>query len=163
MYQLEVKYHLVKHMFLPANGWHVIVDIDAMERAKGPQHKADKKAKVEAAEYGLRKLGANVGAHKTYGRVDVFASHPDHGTVLVEVEGVSSKQKEQAMYSAIGQTILMMGRASKDITYALAVPDAPEWERQLAKIPERIKDILNLQCLMVSERGVKWVKSESGE
>lgn len=157
MYQLEVKYHLVKHMFLPANGWHVIVDIDAMERAKGPQHKADKKAKVEAAEYELRKLGATVGAHKTYGRVDVFASHPEHGTFLIEAEGDSSKQKEQAMYSAIGQTILMMDNPSKDITYALAVPDAPEWERQLAKIPQRIKDILNLQCLIVSENSAKKV------
>ena len=97
MYQLEVKYHLVKHMFLPANGRHVIVDIDAMERAKGPQHKADKKAKVEAAEYELRKLGATVGAHNTYGRVDVFTSYPEHGTFLIEVEGASSKQKEQAV------------------------------------------------------------------
>lgn len=155
MYQLEVKYHLVKHMFRPSNGWDVIVDIDAMERAKGPQHKADKKAKVEAAEAELRMLGANVGAHKLYGRVDVYASHPDKGVFLVEVEGTSSKQKEQAMYSAIGQTILMMEAPSKHITYALAVPDAPEWKRQIAKIPDRIKTILNLKCLMVSERGVK--------
>lgn len=155
MYQLEVKYHLVKHMFQPANGWDVIVDIDAMERAKGPQHKADKKAKAEAAEFELRRLGANVGAHELYGRVDVYASHPDNGVFLVEVEGTSSKQKEQAMYSAIGQTILMMEAPSKHITYALAVPDAPEWERQIAKIPNRIKTILNLKCFMVSERGVK--------
>lgn len=69
----------------------------------------------------------------------------------------SSKQKEQAMYSAIGQTILMMENPSKDITHALAVPDAPEWKCQLAKIPRRIKDILNLQCLMVSESGVEKV------
>lgn len=154
MYQLEVKYHLVKHMFLPERGWEVIVDVDAMELAKGPQHKADKRAKVEAAENHLRKLGATIGAHKIFGRVDVFASHPEHGVFLVEVEGASSKQKEQAMYSALGQTILMMETLSKNITYALAVPDSPEWKRRLTKIPRRIKSILNLQCLMVSEKGI---------
>jgi hypothetical protein len=155
MYQLEVKYNLVKHMFSPQQGWEVLVDIDAMERAKGSQHTPDKKAKVQKAEDSLVRLGASVGAHKTCGRVDVFASHKEHGIYLVEVEGQSSKQKEQAMYSAIGQVVLMMNSSSKKINYAIAVPFSLEWERQINKIPERVKNILNLHCLLVSEHRVK--------
>lgn len=157
MYQLEVKHYLVRHMFPPSDGWEVLVDVDAMERAKGPQHKSDKKERVTKAEAGLVELGASIGAHKELGRVDIYATHKDKGTFLIEVEGQSSKQKEQAMYSAIGQTILMMLSPDRNITYALAVPDLPEWERQLAKIPSRIKHILNLKCLLVSESGVREV------
>lgn len=155
MYQLEVKYNLVRYQFLPSEGWDVTVDIDAMERAKGPQHKPDKKAKVSKAEAGLIDLGVHIGAHKQHGRVDVSASHPDRGNFFIEVEGESSKQKEQAMYSAIGQSILMMGSHSNGDTYGLAVPDTPEWESQISKIPNRIKSLLNLKCFMVSPSGVR--------
>ena len=155
MYQLEVKYNLIRHRFPPSEGWEVTVDIDAMERAKGPQHKADKKEKVTKAESSLIQLGAIIGSHKVHGRVDVSASHPSKGNCLIEVEGQSSKQKEQAMYSAIGQTILMMNRHSKKYTYAIAVPDTTEWERQILKIPERVKTLLSLKCFMVSQDGVR--------
>jgi hypothetical protein len=155
MYQLEVKYQLVRNLFLPSNGWNVTVDIDAMERAKGPQHKPDKKAKVIKAETELISLGVTIGTHKKYGRVDVSAIHPNKGSYLIEVEGHSSKQKEQAMYSAIGQTILMMDTSNNDITYGLAVPDLPEWEKQIEKIPRRVKNLLNLKCFMVSPEGVR--------
>ncbi len=147
MYQLEVKYHLVRHLFPPSEGWTVTVDIDAMERAKGPQHKPDKKGKVRKAEASLVNLGATIGSHKLHGRVDVSASHPEKGNYLIEVEGASSKQKEQAMYSAIGQTILIMDSQNNRNIYALAVPDTPEWEKQIVKIPSRVKSLLNLKCL----------------
>ena len=155
MYQLEVKYQVVRHLFPPSDGWEVLVDVDAMERAKGPQHKPDKKEKVVAAERSLVALGANIGAHEEYGRVDVFASHKDKGIFLVEVEGQSSKQKEQAMYSAIGQTILMMNSSGTKVSYALAVPDHPAWERQVHKIPSRVKSLLRLHCYLVSDHGVR--------
>ena len=154
MYQLEVKYNLVRHQFPPSEGWEVTVDIDAMERAKGPQHKADKKQKVAKAESSLIKLGATIGSHAIHGRVDVSASHPIKGNYLIEVEGKSSKQKEQAMYSAIGQTVLMM-ETNNNNKYALAVPDTPEWEKQIKKIPERVKRLLSLKCFMVSTDGVR--------
>ena len=131
------------------------VDIDAMERAKGPQHKPDKKKKVAKAESLLIQLGAIIGSHKLHGRVDVSASHPSKGNYFIEVEGQSSKQKEQAMYSAIGQTILMMDTHNSKDTYALAVPDTPEWERQMLKIPDRVKTLLCLKCFMVSQDGVR--------
>jgi len=42
---------------------------------------------------------------------------------VIEVEGDSSRQKEQAMYSALGQIVLSMGDSSSEVAYALAVPD----------------------------------------
>ena len=158
MYQLEVKYHLIAHMFPPSDGWDVTVDIDAMERAMGSQQKEDKKARVQLAEEKLVDLGVTIGADLEYGRADVVARHPEKGTHLVEVEGKSSKQKEQAMYAALGQCILMMGAGSETVTFAVAMPDKPKWERQVAKIPGRVKKILGLECLLVSEKGVRRIQ-----
>lgn len=155
MYQLEIKFYLIHHLFPPSEGWNVLVDIDAMERAKGNQHPDDKKEKVERAESALVDMGVRIGVHKQHGRVDVVASHPDNGIYIVEVEGKSSKQKEQAMYSALGQTVLMMGNSVNDVTYGIAVPDIPMWERQLQKIPARVRNLLNLKCYLVSSGGVR--------
>jgi hypothetical protein len=155
MYQLEVKHQLIRHLFPPSEGWDVVVDVDAMEKAKGSQQKLDKKEKVTRAEAALVALGVRFGMHKQHGRVDVAASHPEKGNYLIEVEGQSSKQKEQAMYSAIGQTVLMMGSSNDDATYGVAVPDQPEWERQMKKIPQRIKKLLRLKCFLVSSEGVR--------
>lgn len=155
MYQLEVKYQLIRHLFLPSDGWEVVIDVDAMERAKGPQHKPDKKDKVARAEKALIDIGVRFGAHKKHGRVDIAASHPENSSYLIEVEGQSSKQKEQAMYSAIGQIVLMMEVPSNEVTYGLAFPDLPEWERQVQKVPEQIKRLLCLKCFLVSTDGVR--------
>ncbi|MDR9827316.1 hypothetical protein [Vibrio sp. 10N.261.51.F12] len=154
MYQLEVKYYLVKHYFPPSDGWEVLVDVDAMERAKGPQHPAEKKARVEKAEEQLLALGADIGAHPKYGRIDVCAIHPTKGTYLVEVEGHSSKQKEQAMYSALGQTLLQM-KEPNSVKYCIAVPDEDKWQVQIEKISNYIKSLLNLSCLLVSVSRVR--------
>lgn len=91
MYQLEVKRFLVEHMFPPSDGWQVTVDVDAMERARGPQHPEDKKARVQKAERELLALGAIIGIHSDHGRADVVAVHPRKGKFLVEVEGQSSR------------------------------------------------------------------------
>jgi hypothetical protein len=80
MYQLEVKYWLVAHRFPPSEGWKVQVDIDAMERAHGGEHKPDKVVRAKAAEDGLVALGALIGAHPQYGRADIVAEHPKLGT-----------------------------------------------------------------------------------
>lgn len=144
-------------MFSPLHDWDVTVDIDAMERAKGPQHKPDKKDRVQHAEKALLELGTRIGVHPRYGRTDVVACHPDHGVFLIEVEGKSSRQKEQSLYSALGQTVLMMVENSDNITYALAVPDQREWEKQILKIPVRIKQILRLKCFLVSKGDVREV------
>ena len=36
------------------------------------------------------------------------AEHPVHGMWLVEVEGTSSRQGEQTVYSALGHLVLLM-------------------------------------------------------
>jgi hypothetical protein len=72
MYQLEVKRYLIENMFHPRDGWNVLVDIDAMERAKGNQQKPDKKKRVEIAEQAIVVAGASIGAHPVYGRVDII-------------------------------------------------------------------------------------------
>lgn len=153
MYQLEVKRWLVAHRFLPSEGWKVYVDIDAMERANGGEHKPDKAVRAKAAEDALVVLGALIGAHPKYGRADIVAEHPTFGTYVVEVEGSSSRQREQAVYSALGQLVLQM--QGDECCFLLAAPDDESWETQLRKIPAHAKDTLGLKCLLVSQRGVK--------
>jgi hypothetical protein len=157
MYQLEVKYFLIAERFSPRNGWEVIVDIDPMERAKGTQQKAGKKDRAAKAEQALKQLGVRIGTHPKYGRADIVASHPEHGTYLIEVEGESSRQREQAVYSALGQSLFLMDDYSTDITYGIALPDLPEWERQILKIPSRVKEVLRLKCFLVSQKGIREV------
>jgi hypothetical protein len=153
VYQLEVKRWLVAYRFPPGEGWRVRVDIDAMERANGGQHASDKAARADVAERALVALGVSVGAHPTFGRADIVAEHKDHGVVVVEVEGTSSRQKEQAVYSALGQLVLQM--QGEKHSFVLAVPDEPAWEKQLRKIPAHARSTLELSCVLVSEHGVR--------
>ena len=155
MYQLEVKRYLIEFMFNPSDRWKVIIDIDAMERAKGSQQKDGKKQRVLNAEKRLNELGVVIGVHPKYGRADVVASHPQKGTFLIEVEGKSSKQKEQAIYSALGQIVLLMNEDNNEVFFGLAAPDQLEWERQLNKVPRRVKELLSLRCILVSEGNVR--------
>jgi hypothetical protein len=153
MYQVEVKRWLVSHHFPPSEGWNVRVDIDAMERGNGGQHKPEKAGLASAAEGALLSMGASIGAHPEFGRADIVAEHPTKGLFIVEVEGESSRQKEQAVYSALGQLVLQMH--GKVRHFVLAVPDDPTWERQLKKIPPHARKTLGLSCLLVSEHGVR--------
>jgi hypothetical protein len=153
MYQIEVKQRLVQYKFPPADGWSVTVDIDSMERANGGTHPEGKAERARIAEAALRALGARIEKHKVFGRADVVAEHKEHGLWLVEVEGQSSKQKEQAMYSALGQLVLQM--QGDPFHAAIAVPDEPGWQMQLAKVPKYARNILGLSCVLVSETGCR--------
>lgn len=155
MYQLEVKRWLVFHKFAVADGWDVTIDIDSMERGEKGQHPPDKRQIAAECEAWLRTQGVKIVAHPLYGRADLVAAKEGVGTLVVEIEGDSSRQKEQAMYSALGQVVLSMGDPSSQITYALAVPDSEQWERQLKKVPNRIGELLRLQLWLVSETGVR--------
>jgi hypothetical protein len=151
MYQIEVKQRLVEFRFPPAQGWRVTVDIDAMERANGGSHPEDKAVRARAAEEALRALGARIEKHRVFGRADVVAEHEEHGLWLVEVEGQSSKQKEQAMYSALGQLVLQM--RGDPFHAGIAVPDEPAWQMQLSKVPHHARSLLGLSCMLVSSSG----------
>jgi hypothetical protein len=157
MYQLEVKRWLVHHKFPVAEGWDVTIDIDAMERGEGPQHPSDKKAIAQDCEAWLRTQGVKIVAHPLYGRADLVARKDGAGTFVVEIEGDASRQREQAMYSALGQIVLSMHDASSEIAYALAMPDGEKWAAQLRKVPDRILKLLRLRLWLVSETGVRCV------
>ena len=154
MYQLEVKRYLVEHQFPPTDGWEVTVDVDPMERAKGGRHPADKQERARRAEEWLVNAGARIGSHPVFGRADLVAAKPGAATVVVEVEGDSSRQQEQALYSALGQTVVLM-REDTETRYGLAVPDTPSWARQMAKIPTCVCDRLSMTLWLVGTTGVR--------
>jgi hypothetical protein len=155
MYQIEVKTILVESLFNPKDGWAVIVDLDAMEMAKGGTHPEGKAEVAFKAKQRLEMLGAQIGADEDYGRADLVARHSMHGTYVIEVEGDTSRQREQAMYSALGQALLMIDGSSSDIHYAIALPDHPKWEHQALKIPAYVLEQLQLEVLLASEGGVR--------
>jgi hypothetical protein len=157
MYQLEVKRWLVFHKFPAVDGWDVTMDIDAMERGEKGQHPPGKREIAAACEAWLHSEGVKIVAHPLYGRADLVAAKESEGTSVVEVEGDSSRQKEQAMYSALGQIMLSRRDPSPQITYALAVPDSERWERQMRKVPAWICELLRLRLWLVSKAGVRSV------
>ncbi len=154
MYQLEVKRWLVDHCFSATEGWKVTVDIDSMERGIAGQHPPDKRAIADECEQWLHDHKVEIVAHQLYGRADLVAEKEGR-TFVIEVEGDSSRQREQAMYSALGQIVLSMRDSSSQISYGLAVPDSPQWENQLKKIPPHIRCLLNLNLFLVSKTGVR--------
>ncbi len=144
LYQLEVKLGLARFPFQSAAGWRVTVHVDPMEIGRGGRHSRGKVKRASEALRQLRSLGVTVGTHKLFGPVDVVAEHPEQGTRLVEVEGESGRQREQALYSSLGQLLLSMKIWGDDIAYGIAVPDTREWWRQLQKIPLELTNRLRL-------------------
>lgn len=155
MYQLEVKRWLVFHRFPPEEGWDVTVDVDAMERGLCGQQPPGKRDVAVACEDWLRTNGVKIGRHRLYGRADLVAGKQGEPTFIVEVEGESARQREQALYSALGQIVLAMRELSADVAYALAVPDSAEWEVQLKKVPPTVRNALHLELWLVSQNGVR--------
>jgi hypothetical protein len=154
MHQIEVKRNLIRDLFNPSQGWKVYVDLDSMELANGGTHPEGKREVAAKCVEWFNKAGVEIGPHPTYGRVDIIAVQAD-STHLIEVEGDSSRQLEQALYSALGQTILAMKTLDGVHRFGLAVPDTPQWERQLEKIPSKICDILHLKRYLVSHSAVR--------
>jgi len=157
LYQVEVKLGLVRHTFQPASGWRVSVDVDGMERAKGGRQPSGKVRRAARALRALEDLGATIGPHSLFGRVDVVAEHDKEGLRLVEVAGESSQQKEKELYSCLGQLLLVMKIWNDTVRYGVAVPDSREWVRQLRKIPEVVAVRLNLDLYLVASHGVTTV------
>jgi len=155
MYQIEIKRHLIEKKFPPDKGWKITTDIDAMEKGKGNQNPPEKREIAELQIEWFENNGVNIGPHPIYGRADVVAEHPTEGNYIIEVEGQTSRQKEQALYSALGQTIILMKDMNNRPTFGIAVPDENEWINQIAKIPKRVCSLLNLKLYLVSRIGVK--------
>ena len=133
---------MIEKRFPPGKGWAITVDVDAMEKGKGNQNTQEKRDIAMRQLEWMEKEGVTIAPHPEYGRVDIVAEHPKYGRFLVEVEGDTRRQKEQAMYSALGQTIIMMEEQQQGITYGLAVPDEMAWINQIAKIPKHVRNLL---------------------
>src|SRR6266566_416439 len=127
LYQVEVKLALVRGVFAPNAGWRVTVDIDGSEMGKGRQQPRGKAARARRAFRKLKGLGVTIGPDDRFGRVDVVADHDRHGLYVVEVEGESRKQKEQGLYSCLGQLLLIMRAWNPQISYGMGVPSSREW------------------------------------
>lgn len=152
MYQLEVKRYLVEHLFPPRDGWSVAVAVDGMEMGRSDQ--PDKQERARIARAWLEERQVRIGPHADFDRsVDLVAQKPGAATVVVEVEGDSATQPEQALYSALGQVVLLM-KGDQELRYAVAVLDT-SWQRQLEKIPARVCDQLSLTLWLVGENGVR--------
>lgn len=154
MFQIEVKAKLVEVRFPPSEGWRVTVDIDPMERARGGTHPAGKRQIAADCLTQLRNAGAKVGPHPVWGRVDVVAEKPGEPIYFVEVEADTKRQREQALYSALGQLLLVMKLPPTVARYCLAAPDTEQWRAQFAKVPDRVVELLGLEFFLVSREGV---------
>ena len=155
MYQIEVKRHLIEKRFHPSDGWNVTVDLDAMEMGKGGQHPPGKREIALNHRSWMEENGVTIGPHPKYGRVDIVAEHDEYGRFFIEAEGDTSRQKEQSMYSALGQSVIMMKNHHHDLTYGLVFPDEEAWITQINKIPKNVCRLLNLRLYLVSAHGVK--------
>jgi hypothetical protein len=162
MHQLQVKRYLVQYAFPPNVGWEVSVHIDAMERDAKGEHSPDKRQVASESEAWLQQAGVRIGEHEHWGLVDLVARHDLFGTYIIEVEGDASRQCEQQMYSALSQVVLSMREERRSVTYGIAVPDAPHWEFQLKKVPERVKSLLNLKMFLVSGGRVRLAEGDLG-
>ena len=154
MHQIEVKKALVAQLFPASRGWSVTVDLDAMELGKGPHGTVAKRAVGLACRDWFVAHGVALQPHPRFGRTDIVAEHPRAGIYVLEVEGESRRQPEQALYSAIGQVLLSMSNLSPRLRYGIAVPDTPVWQRQVAKLPRAARKRLGLHVYLVSERRV---------
>jgi len=81
--------------------------VDPMEAGRGGKHTRGKIKRAKVALRELEKLGVSLGTHQLFGPIDVIAEG-DRETCFVEVEGESARQKEQALYPALGQLVLSM-------------------------------------------------------
>jgi len=144
LYQLEVKLGLVKFVFQQTARWRVTIHVDPMEMGRGGRHPPGKVERANEALRQLRALGVTIGTHKLFGKVDVVAEHEDGALRLVEVEGESGRQRDQALYSSLGQLLLSMKMWGDDVAYGIAVPDTRDWVKQLRKIPDELTERIRL-------------------
>lgn len=161
MLQIELKRALVARLFSPELGWSVTVDLDAMELGKGPHGTDHKRTVAHECLTWFVKHQVVLMPHPLFGRTDIVASHPRAGTYVIEVEGESRRQPEQALYSCLGQTLLSMRSFSPRLHYGIAVPDTSIWRTQLSKLPRTVRRRLGLHLFLVANDHVIHLTSSS--
>jgi hypothetical protein len=143
-YQIEVKRYLLDHKI---DLWDdVVVDIDAEELGKDDLFK-----KLQSDE-SIRCLNDFIGVNEY--RTDIKAT--DRATkekYFIEVEGFSSKQQDQAFYSALSQIILRIENNGVN-KYGIAVPFTNSWIKQISKISTYIRSTLKIHLFLVDKNNV---------
>lgn len=150
MYQIEVKYRLIKEKFNPEDGWSVEVAIDSMELGKGRFNSDDKRKTAQIYYEKIEKMGCLIKENDHY--LDIVATHKNGQKIIIEVEGDSSKQRSTSLYSALGQ-VLIKSENKNDIL-ALAFPLNDNWAKQIQKIPNLTKKRNNLKIYLVNDNSV---------
>ena len=159
LYELEVKRYLVENLFLPADGWEVNIDVDAMEKDLRGEHSRDKKERARHAMDWLKEAGVRFAAHPDFRRADLVATRPSGQTVVLEVKGQRAGQEGTAVQEAFGQLAQRM-RGDRNARYGIAVPATSSWEYQLRKFPPDVCDRLSVSLYLVCEARVREVERQ---
>lgn len=114
MRKIEAKAALVSNVFPKSAGWRLTVNIDSSERSQGDVPAAQREG-ASNAESQLVELGAKIGSHPRFGPKDIVAEHDVLGTLVIKVLGDSSRLDSEALYSAMGQLILLMDGADGSV------------------------------------------------
>lgn len=101
-----------------------------------------------AIEKFFRSADFKVEEHKT---IDLVCSHP--------VTGARWKVEAKGLTTAVGLDFrtglgqLLQGMKERDIEYGIAVPDIPQFRRQIQAVPSWITETLGISWLYVQEDG----------
>lgn len=101
-----------------------------------------------AIEAFFRAGGFEVGEHRT---IDLVCSHP--------VSGVKWRVEAKGLTSAVGLDFrtglgqLIQGMEEPGVEYALAVPDIPQFRKQVRAVPTRVVEALKIHWLFVQPDG----------
>ena len=85
--------------------------------------------------------------------MDFVAEQASSHRHLIEVEGDSSRQKDQALYSCLSQLVMVMKSWGEWDHYGIAVPGTPGWQRQLARIPREVRERLSIDLYVAPPSG----------
>ncbi len=132
----------------PADGWAVVVNFDVQERGKGNRPSLEKQATYAAVQDALLSDGATIGRDRDYATADLVARHARKRELwIVEVEGHSTGQPGDKVYSAVGQLLTRM-RAGSGAKYGLAVH--AELRTTALKIPTQVRKLLDITIFVVA-------------
>lgn len=154
MDQIEVKQKLAELRFPPAGGWRLSVHLDGMERCSGENHPVRRREAANRCIGWFDTNGVMIRGDEQLGKADFVARHDNGDFYLIEVEGDSSRQPDQAMYSALGQ-LLIRRYLAPDARIGIAVPDSEKWRRQLGRLPAKLLEDLGLHLFFVGEDSVQ--------
>lgn len=153
LYQIEVKRYLAADFL--RKGWSPSVHLDPMEICRGGTHPEDKLQKAQNCLRWFQSNGVEINVDRDYGKADLVARKVNHQPWVIEVESKSSKLKSQALYSAMGQSIIRKYGDFPDARYGIAVPDTTGWKRELKRVPARLMKELRLTLFLVSSHRIR--------